>query len=171
MRGKVLILDTSMLCCWLQVPGKETCGSRDDTWDKARVDSLLNGEIQKGATLVLPLATIIETGNHISQSPRLRYETAQRFGSLIMKTAERRSPWAAFSDQSALWSAEQLKHLAETWPDKAAQRISIGDAMIIAVAEYYSKIQSIQVEILTGDAGLKAYQAVMELPKPRRRKH
>lgn len=26
MRKRVLILDTSVLCCWLQVPGKETAG-------------------------------------------------------------------------------------------------------------------------------------------------
>ena len=28
---KVLILDTSILCVWLKVPGKETCGSGANT--------------------------------------------------------------------------------------------------------------------------------------------
>ncbi len=27
---KVLIIDTSLLCVWLQVPGRETAGSDDD---------------------------------------------------------------------------------------------------------------------------------------------
>ncbi len=31
---KVLILDTSILCVWLDVPGMDTCGPDDDKWDK-----------------------------------------------------------------------------------------------------------------------------------------
>jgi hypothetical protein len=39
-------------------------------------------EIDEGTILVLPLATIIETGNHIAQSPNLRYEKAQELAQL-----------------------------------------------------------------------------------------
>ncbi len=35
---KVLIFDTSILCVWLGVPGKVTCGSKENYWDKAKVD-------------------------------------------------------------------------------------------------------------------------------------
>ncbi len=27
---KVLIIDTSILCVWLEVPGKDSCGPKDD---------------------------------------------------------------------------------------------------------------------------------------------
>ena len=64
---KVLIIDTSILCCWIGVQRKETCGSDGDVWDKSRVDKQLKKDIKAGATLVLPLTTIIETGNHITQ--------------------------------------------------------------------------------------------------------
>lgn len=29
---KVLIIDTSILCVWLQVAGMETCGPNNDRW-------------------------------------------------------------------------------------------------------------------------------------------
>ena len=35
---KVLILDTSVLCVWLDVPGMEGCGPDSDRWDKLRVE-------------------------------------------------------------------------------------------------------------------------------------
>ena len=33
---KVLVIDTSILCVWLSIPGFETCGSQEDKWDKPR---------------------------------------------------------------------------------------------------------------------------------------
>lgn len=42
--SKALVIDTSMLCCLLQVPGKETCGSHEDQWDYARVHSYIEKE-------------------------------------------------------------------------------------------------------------------------------
>ena len=99
---KVLVIDTSILCVWLEVPGKTTCGPSDDQWDKARVDTTLNTEIGYGATLVLPLATIIETGNHIAQASEQRYEQTCQLAEIIILSADEKTPWAAFTDQSVL---------------------------------------------------------------------
>jgi len=63
---KVLIIDTSILCVWLKVPNMETCGPKHDIWDHDRVQKKIDQERADRSTLVLPLATIIETGNHIS---------------------------------------------------------------------------------------------------------
>ena len=166
---KVLVIDTSILCVWLDVPGKESCGPNHDRWDKQRVTEKIRQEEAAKTTFVLPLASIIETGNHIAQikgySP-LKY--AQSFAELIRKTAENQTPWAAFAQQSELWSAEKLKILADTWPPLAEQKLSLGDATIKDVAEYYTKM-SYQVEILTGDQGLKAYEPIARIEQPRRR--
>ncbi len=170
MRHNILIMDTSMLCCWIDVPGKNTCGPTEDQWDHNRVDQFLQNKIQEGATLVLPLATIIETGNHIAQSAHSRYECARKLADIMKKAADNETPWAAFSDQSSLWTKESLKKLAEEWPNQAAQHISIGDATIINVAEHYAKSDSFDVEILTGDEGLKSFEPVRPAPVPRRRK-
>lgn len=166
MPARILILDTSLLCCYLQVPGKETCGSGTKKWDYERIKKLLDNE--KGATWVLPLATIIETGNHIAQSAGDRYGVAKKLANHIADSADGASPWALFSDQAELWSADKMKSLAETWPILANQRISIGDATIKDVAEHYAKA-NYDVKIITADEGLKSYEPAMRPRTPRRR--
>jgi len=166
---KVLVIDTSILCVWLRVPNMDRCGPDGDFWDFDRINQKIEQEIQTESTLVLPLATIIETGNHISQASHNRKEVAQALAGIIRKTADAKTPWAAFSDQSSLWSGEALKKLANCWPNLAAKKLSIGDATIKEVADYYSQARY-EVEILTGDSGLKAYQPVQALEEPRRRK-
>lgn len=168
-KGRVLILDTSVLCCWLQVPGKEETGPIDDRWNHARIDASLQKERASNSTFVLPLATLIETGNHIAQAASLRFERANDLAHCLREAAEARSPWAAFTDQSQLWATENLRTLADNWPALASKKISIGDATIKDVAEYYAKAGFI-VEILTADAGLKAYQPAQVIPPPRRRR-
>jgi hypothetical protein len=167
---KVLIIDTSILCVYLEVPGKDTCGSDKDRWNKQRVDDLLKKEIEKSTIFVLPLAAIIETGNHIAQAAKKRYEIAQALAEIILKTAKKETPWAAFTEQSVLWDTQGLKNLAEEWPELAKQKLSIGDATIISVANYYAKT-GVEVEILTGDAGLKLYESITPIPTPRRRRN
>lgn len=166
---KVLIIDTSILCVWLDVPGMGTCGPDDDKWSKARVHQKFEEEQENESTFVLPLATIIETGNHIAQARSSRKERADALAELIKKSADQKTPWAAFSEQSTLWTAEKLKELAETWPNLAANKLSIGDACIKDVADYYGQI-GCEVEILTGDQKLKAYEPAKPVEIPRRRK-
>ncbi len=167
---KVLIIDTSILCVWLKVPNMETCGNDSDRWNFERVDAKIQEELENKTTFVLPLATIIETGNHISQSNGDAFGLAQRFCELLRKTANEETPWSAFSRQDELWTKEKLIELSEKWPKPASERVSIGDFTIRDVAELYSRTQNM-VEIFTGDGGLKAYEVeVNERLIPRRRK-
>lgn len=167
---KVLILDTSILCVWLDVPDMAECGPDGDKWDRQRVSEKIAAEEQDTTTFVLPLASIIETGNHISQSRHSRRERGESLAELMKKSANQETPWAAFSEQSVLWSPKKLLALAESWPTLAAQNLSLGDATIKDVAEYYAQM-GYRVEILTGDAGLKAYEpaAPMEIPRRKQR--
>jgi hypothetical protein len=168
MSRKVLILDTSVLCCWLKVPGREEAGPATDRWDHARVEELLRKERQQDCTFVLPLATLIETGNHIAQAPEHRFERATALAEHLRDAADANTPWAAFTEQSPLWEPENLRVLADNWPVLAAGGFSIGDATIKDVAEYYASA-GYTVEILTGDQGLKAYQPAKPVLIPRRR--
>lgn len=169
MSKRVLILDTSVLCCWLRVPGKEEAGPAHDRWDHARINTLLELERAQNSTFVLPMATLIETGNHIAQAPSHRYERAISLAGYLREAADAQSPWAAFTDQSPLWQTENLRNLADSWPPLAAGGTSIGDATIKDVAEYYAKAGYF-VEILTGDGGLKAYEPTQPVIVPRRRR-
>lgn len=157
---KILIIDTSILCVYLKVPYMDDCGSDDNKWDYQRVTEKINHEIQGNSLLVLPLATLIETGNHIAQANGERYLPAVELSKIIKKVANEEEPWAAFTFQKKLWDEENLIKLANHWPVLAASGLSIGDATIKDVAEYYTDA-GYQVEILTGDHGLKAYE-----PKP-----
>ncbi|MEI7695667.1 MAG: hypothetical protein WCI64_08505 [Chlorobium sp.] len=165
----LLIIDTSILAIWLEVPGMENCGPDHDRWDKKRVAQKIQSEIdEKTTTFVLPLASIIETGNHIAHARHSRKERGDALADLMRKSADQQTPWAAFSDQTVLWSPEKLKLLADSWPELAAQKLSLGDATIKDVAEYYTQM-GYSVEILTGDLGLKAYEPRVSVEIPRRR--
>jgi len=119
---KVLILDTSMFCVWLQVPGYESCGETHDIWNFERVNQKITDEIENQSTLILPLATFIETGNHISHvSGNLRYMLANQLCHILHKCIQQEEPWAAFSEQVDLWNDETLTRIATEWPDLAVQ--------------------------------------------------
>lgn len=172
MKNKVLIMDTSVLCVWLKVPGKETCGSGADMLDYDKVNTKIQEEQVAGTTFVLPLASIIETGNHIAHASGDRHSFGVALADIISKTADEQSPWASFTKQGDLWKSDKLKSLAERWKETVVCGQSLGDASIVDVANYYSAA-SFDVEIYTGDKGLKAYepqrQAFSSL-RPRREK-
>ncbi len=168
--AKVLIIDTSIMCVWLRLPGFTSCGKDKNKWDFARIDSKLREEIAADSSLVLPLATIIETGNHIAQCSGDRYAIAGRFCEILASCVDNEIPWAAFSEQTELWSDEAIKQLAASWPEAAGRKESLGDATIASVANYYAKAR-FDVEIFTGDEGLKSYEpGLIETLTPRRRK-
>lgn len=167
---KVLIIDTSILCVWLKVRGMETCGSDNDSWNYDRVNDKIESEKAQSATFVLPLATIIETGNHITHAKGDIKPFVDGFVDLMHATAKEETPWAAFTEQSALWSPDGLTKLANAWKETGLRKQSLGDASIVNVANYYAEA-GCEVEILTGDKDLRSYQPATPICYiPRRRK-
>ena len=167
---KVLLIDTSLLCVWLKVPGKETAGN--NKWDFELVNEKILTEIEKGTTLVLPLATVIETGNHISQAKNTNSDskriTSEEFAKIMIAAADEKSPWAAFREQIVLWEAEGLKNLAEKFPNQAVEKTSMGDASIVVLGWYYYYEKGFHVEFLTDDNGLKSQEPPQPQPPTRR---
>ena len=88
MKKKVLIFDTSVLCVWLKVPGKETCGQEGNQLTFEVVDAKIEDEKKQGTTFVLPIASIIETGNHIAHSTGDRHAVGHAFADIISATAD-----------------------------------------------------------------------------------
>lgn len=168
MSKKVIIFDTCVLCCWFNIPGKTTCGPEHDKWDHLRISGIVDKESKENTTFVLPLASIIEMGNHIALSNGNKFALASEFAKYIALTAENVSPWAAFNEQDTLWSKDSMSHLSAIWPMLAAQGIGIGDATIKNVAEFYAE-SGYNVELLTGDQGLKAHAPHTRPMVPRRR--
>lgn len=165
MPGKVLILDTSILCVHLNIPHMDTCGPDNDKWDAARVAKKIRDEEAAGTIFVLPMATLIESGNHITHHGD--HTHAAKLAEIIRRTAAEETPWAAFSDQHTLWTPEKLVELADIWPT-VCKNLSIGDATIKNVADHYAAA-NYTVEILTGDGGLKSVEPIPTAETPRRR--
>ena len=153
---KILIVDTSIMCVWLKVPGKEVAGkSNEYTYDI--VAQHIEDERQKGTKLVLPIATIIETGNHIAHSNGNREYSIDTFSSMIVSAAKGETPWIAIDMQHALWNADNLAVLVEEWKKTVVtENQSIGDAAIVQIAQQFAP--TCEVEIFTGDGGLKNYE-------------
>ena len=170
MSKKVLIIDTSILCVWLKVPGKDTCGQKNKPITFDDVNAKIVSETKSGTTFVLPIASIIETGNHIAHIKKGdKNFLGDSFAKILTNAADEKSPWAAFSEQSTLWKPEKLKALAQKWSESVVHGQTIGDASIVEVAMYYAE-KGFDVEIFTGDEGLKSYEPPQKsFPISRRR--
>ena len=166
---KVLIFDTSIMCVWLKVPGKDTCKSADNTITFEDINNKVEEEKKCGTTFILPIASIIETGNHIAHVNGDKFTLGEKFANLICDTANSNSPWAAFTEQSTLWKPENLVALAKRWQKTVITGESLGDTSIVEVAEYYASL-GFEVEIYTGDKGLKACEPKAKVQIPRRRR-
>lgn len=166
---KVLLIDTSLLCVWLQVTGRETAGNNE--WYFDRVNQKIQAEIAKSTTLVLPLASVIETGNHIAQAKTANSEskriTAQKFAEIITYAADETTPWAKFREQIVLWEEEKLKELAAKFPNQAVEKTFMGDASIVVLGWHYHQ-KGFHVEFLTDDDKLKSQEPPPPLPPKRR---
>lgn len=157
MSTNVVFVDTSVLLNVLRVPGS---GNEDlIRSDIERFSKLLNG----GSQLVLPLTTIIETGNAIaSVHGGDRHRCTTIFVKFLQRSLTAEAPWATagFSDRTEL-----LRHLVNGGPaipslaDLMGAGVGAGDASILAeVAQYRKGIPSATpVEIWTHDEGLSAY--------------
>ena len=149
----------------------ETCGPETDKWDYGRVSEKITSEMENGTVFVLPLASIIETGNHIAHANGDKKESADALVSIVSSSIDSETPWAALEEQKELWESDGLRKLLEEWTMTVHSKQSLADASIVNVANKYCEI-GYCVEILTGDKGLKAYEPMVEdeIYVPRRRK-
>jgi len=84
---KVTLVDTSVLCELLQVPGKSEPERRAEMWEEVDVRSSL------GERLVLPFTAVVETGNHIVQSGGDRHVVAERLARFLRLALQADSPF------------------------------------------------------------------------------
>ena len=153
----ICLLDTSIFLNILNVPGKNQ--------DKDQVVKEYTEYVDLGVTFILPMASILETGNHIAQNGDggTRRNTAIRFAKAVRGAFEGEAPWTPSEFPN---SAEILNWL-DTFPDLAGQNksatkttegTSFGDLSIIQ--EYdksCKKFPMSEVFIWALDSDLKNY--------------
>lgn len=123
------LIDTSIFLTLLNVPH---CNQ-----DFEKVCSDFQDYSEAGCEFILPLATILETGNHIAQNGdgNQRRDAAQRFVTIVLESIEDKTPWKA----QDFPSLETFKEYLPFFPDVAgrnkASRKELGKAEGMSLAD------------------------------------
>lgn len=115
-----ILIDTSVMLEILDVPDK---ASNHDT-----IIAEFKKKTDAGDIFFIPLATILETGNHIAQSGngRQRFACAKIFVNLVEKSLEGESPFNLLQ----FFNHDGLREWLQDFPKSASRGESFGDLSI-----------------------------------------
>ena len=145
----IVLVDTSVLLNVLRVPAKS--GARSAVLAQLEVHILADDQ------LLLPMATVLETGNHIGQikqSGAERRRCASALVELVHGAVTEHLPWALvpLPDQDALLS------WLDEFPDWAVRGVGLGDVSIVdAWKRACSQFQGWRVTVWSLDTHLQGY--------------
>lgn len=148
MPAAVRIVDTSVLCNILRVPTMDQAGER--------AEHELREALRQGDVLLLPIAVIYETGNHIAQNGdgRVRRNVARAFVDLVQKAFSGQVPFTPTPLHDA---DEMLKWIAD-FPNRAGEGIGFADLSIVRIFERQCELnQGRRVLIWSYDRHLQGY--------------
>ncbi|GMQ55887.1 hypothetical protein AN1V17_02790 [Vallitalea sediminicola] len=159
----VHFIDTSVLVNILDIPNMNAC--REIVLEE--FESLKESGID---TLILPLATIIETGNHIAHisDGRIRRDKGTNMAGMLKDMAEGNAPWEYYEEEI---NREDLLYFAEEFPEMAMAKTGLGDLSIIAAYNKYKEsVPAIgHIRIWSIDNHLQSYSEEMTT-EPRRKR-
>ncbi|MFG5411181.1 hypothetical protein ABXN37_27605 [Piscinibacter sakaiensis] len=116
----IVIVDTSILTNVLNVPG----------FNQDRADVVLQFEchIAAGDNLLLPMAAVFETGNHIAHiaDGRVRRRSAQAFVQSVKQAINDEAPWKPIK----MPTLDELNGWLDDFPDSAMRGAGMGDLSI-----------------------------------------
>ena len=117
----VCLIDTTVFVEVLKVPFMAN--------HHEQILKILQQKLEANESLFLPMATIMETGNHIAQNGdgNLRRQCAERFVDQVRKALEGVSPFKPIS----FLKMEELQQWLTAFPDSAMQGCGLGDLSII----------------------------------------
>lgn len=144
----VRFIDTSIMSNLLGIPGK--CQNHDKVWEEFKA------AIHDKDTMILPVATVIETGNHIAHQSdgNVRRKLALKFSEYLLRTAKGEAPWFLYGNGL---TTDDLIYIAEKFPEYATRAIGTGDLSIITqFNDYVNTIPAGTVMIWSTDAHLSS---------------
>ena len=124
--------------------------------DRDTVIADLETSIRSGDTLLLPMAAVIETGNHIAHVPdgRVRRQAAERFCEQVAAAIDGTAPWTAMR----FWEPEQLRNWLGEFPDRSMHGVGMADLSIIKDWESMCELhRGPRVRIWSLDGDLQGY--------------
>jgi len=126
----ICLIDTSIFLNLLNVPNRNQ--------DREQVVLDYQTYVESACTFILPMATIIETGNHIAQNGdgNTRRRTAERFSGIVLAAFNGEAPYQPSefpnSNEVISWLAEFPDHAGRNKSqDKITEGTSFGDLSII----------------------------------------
>jgi hypothetical protein len=155
--SSVCLIDTSIFLNLLNVPN---CNE-----SKEKVVEDYNTFVDAGCIFLLPMATILETGNHIAQNGdgNIRRSTAQRFVDAVKAAFSNEAPWSPtiFPTQEEIlsWINEFPDYAGKSKAPNKPQGTSFGDLSIIQ--EFHkvcSRFPMREVFIWSLDSDLQRYE-------------
>lgn len=146
----VAIVDTSIFCNVLNIPTKNG--------ERVQVMKDLKSYLEEGTTLLLPMAAVYETGNHIAQLKAVgggkRRSLANTFAKEVTKAISGDAPWQVMQ----LPETEEVSVWLSEFPEAAMRGAGMGDLSIIKEWEKFTKrAPGRRVFIWTLDSDLKGY--------------
>lgn len=157
----VRFMDTSIIMNLLEIPNM--CA------DSKKVKEEFRKVVKEKETLILPMSTIIESGNHIAHiaDGNVRWDRAVKFQEFLQKTAKEEAPWTLYGVEL---TGEDLSILAEEFPDYALHmEMGIGDMSIIRFYEKYKDTMPAigHIMIWSTDKHLIGYEEDMTMKRRR----
>jgi len=150
----ICIVDSSVFCNLLRVPSKDQ--------DHGRAMSELEAHLNAGHSLLLPLAAIFETGNHIAQSGsgQQRRRAAEAFVRQVKDAFTGESPWTP----TPMGTPEEFATWLADFPDHAMRGSGIGDLSIVKVWDRQCELhQARRVFVWSYDKHLRGYDRPSKL--------
>ena len=118
----VVLIDTSVFCNIVPVPGRDQ--------NRHAMLTRLQELVVAKTTLLLPMAAVLETGNHIAQMSgggSRRRRTAGHFCKLVTDAIDGTAPWVP----TPFWELEILRGWLGEFPGHAMANRGMGDFSII----------------------------------------
>ena len=146
--GAVAIVDTSILYNVLDIPRKNG--------ERSQVMKEFKQFLEEETTLLLPMAVVYETGNHIAQISNggNRRRFAEFFVEQVKKAITGEAPWQVMQ----LPTTEEVGEWLSGFPDSAMGGAGMGDLSIIKEWEKFKgKIPNRRVFIWSLDSDLQGY--------------
>lgn len=157
MSATVTMIDTSVLCEMLQVPGKS------DPDRVAEVSAEMDRRSRAGERFVIPITAVIETGNHIAQAAEYRHDAAGRFVRFLRLAMSQTGPWLILETRlgtdflSALCDGDST---GQTLENLAALKVGAGDIAILVERDQLLSTTALRdVQVWTYDRGPAAQAA------------
>ncbi len=146
--GAVAIVDTSIFCNILNIPQRNG--------ERSQIMKELEQFLEEETTLLLPMAVVYETGNHIAQlsDGGNRRWFAEFFVEQVKKAMTGEAPWQVMQ----LPTTEEVGEWLSGFPDSAMGGAGMGDLSIIREWEKFKgKIPNRRVFIWSLDSDLQGY--------------